>query len=140
MSCRRGVAAAAMASLSKAGTHRAGPVTMTESRPVRFLLIGFTLAFLGLFVALPILSVFLEAFAKGVGPYFAKLGEPDTLSAIRLTLLTAAIAVPLNIVFGVSAAWLISKYRFPGKNLLITLIDLPFAVSPVVAGIIYVLM
>jgi sulfate/thiosulfate transport system permease protein len=91
-------------------------------------------------VVLPILTVFLEALAKGVGPYLAKLREPDTLSAIRLTLLTAAIAVPLNLVFGVAAAWLLSKYRFPGKNLLITLIDLPFSVSPVISGLIYVLM
>ncbi|NJM90901.1 MAG: sulfate ABC transporter permease subunit CysW [Myxococcales bacterium] len=114
--------------------------TLTETWPIRFVLISFTLGFLGLFVALPIVSVFLEAFSQGVGPYLAKLGEPDTLAAIRLTLLVAAIAVPLNLVFGVAAAWLISKYRFPGKNLLITLIDLPFSVSPVVSGLIYVLM
>jgi sulfate transport system permease protein len=119
---------------------RAPVVTMTESWPVRALLIGLALGFLGLFVVLPILTVFLEAFARGVGPYLAKLAEPDAWRAIRLTLVTAAIAVPLNVVFGVSAAWLISKYHFPGKSLLITLVDLPFSVSPVVSGLIYVLM
>jgi sulfate transport system permease protein len=115
-------------------------VTMTEPRPVRWLLIGVTVAFFALFVVLPIVSVFVEAFGKGVGPYFAALATPDALAAIRLTLLTAGIAVPLNVVFGVSAAWLISKYKFWGKSLLITLIDLPFSVSPVVSGLIYVLM
>jgi sulfate transport system permease protein len=115
-------------------------VTMTESRPVRFLLIAVTAAFLALFVVLPLTSVFVEAFAKGFGPYWAALHTPDALASIRLTLLTAGIAVPLNVVFGVSAAWLISKYEFRGKSLLITLIDLPFSVSPVVAGLIYVLM
>jgi sulfate transport system permease protein len=113
---------------------------LTESWPVRALLIAITLGFLGIFVVLPILSVFVEAFAKGLGPYLSKLKEPDALAAIRLTLLTASIAVPLNLVFGVSAAWLISKYRFPGKSLLVTLIDLPFSVSPVVSGLVYVLM
>ncbi|HEY3234860.1 MAG TPA: sulfate ABC transporter permease subunit CysW [Polyangiaceae bacterium] len=113
---------------------------MTESWPVRFLLIGLTLGFLGLFVVLPMLSVFVEAFARGLGPYLAKLMQPDALSAIQLTLLVASIAVPLNVVFGVSAAWLICKYRFWGKSVLVTLIDLPFSVSPVVSGLIYVLM
>ena len=123
-----------------AAPHKLAPVvTMTEARPVRILLIVITLGFLGLFVVLPIVTVFIEALAQGLGTYFAKLREPDALSAIKLTLLTAAIAVPLNVVFGVAAAWLISKYRFPGKSLLITLIDLPFSVSPVVSGLIYVL-
>jgi sulfate transport system permease protein len=106
----------------------------------RRMLIAFALAFLGLFVGLPILTVFLEAFAHGLGPYFDKLREPETLAAIRLTLVVAAIAVPLNVVFGLSAAWLISKYRFPGKSLVVSVIDLPFSVSPVVAGLIYVLL
>jgi sulfate/thiosulfate transport system permease protein len=114
-------------------------VTMTEPRLVRVLLIGTAIGFLGLFVVLPILTVFIEAFAQGVGTYLAKIQEPDAIAAIKLTLLTAAIAVPLNTIFGVAAAWLISKYRFPGKSLLITLIDLPFSVSPVVSGLIYVL-
>ena len=116
------------------------PVATTESAPVRVALIAFALGFLGLVVVLPIVSVFCEALAHGIGPYLSKLNEPDTLAAIRLTLLTASIAVPLNLVFGVSAAWLISKYRFPGKSLLVTLIDLPFSVSPVVSGLIFVLM
>jgi sulfate transport system permease protein len=115
-------------------------VTMTEARPVRVILIGVTVAFFALFVVLPIVSVFVEAFAKGLGAYWAALVTPDALAAIRLTLLTAGIAVPLNVVFGVSAAWLISKYKFRGKSLLITLVDLPFSVSPVVSGLIYVLM
>jgi sulfate transport system permease protein len=118
----------------------APPAATTESLPVRVLLIAFALGFLGLFVALPILAVFAGALAQGLGPCVAKLSEPDTLAAIRLTLFTASIAVPLNVVFGVSAAWLISKYRFVGKSLLITLIDLPFSVSPVVSGLIFVLM
>ena len=115
-------------------------VTVTEAWPVRAVLIGVTVTFLGLFVVLPIASVFVEAFAKGVATYFEKLKDPDALAAIRLTLTTAAIAVPLNVVFGISAAWLIAKYRFPGKTLLVTLIDLPFSISPVVSGLIYVLM
>jgi sulfate/thiosulfate transport system permease protein len=130
----------AEAALALPRRQRARVAALSERWPMRALLIGLTLGFLGLFVVLPILTVFLEALAKGVGPYLAKLREPDTLSAIRLTLLTAAIAVPLNLVFGVAAAWLLSKYRFPGKNLLITLIDLPFSVSPVISGLIYVLM
>jgi sulfate transport system permease protein len=123
-----------------AGPEKHAPVvTMTESLPVRILLIGIALGFLGLFVVLPILTVFIEAFGQGIGVYLTKIRQTDAVSAIKLTLLTAAIAVPLNVVFGVAAAWLISKYRFPGKSLLITLIDLPFSVSPVVSGLIYVL-
>ena len=119
---------------------RVAKVTVTEARPLRILLIAITLGFFALFVVLPIAAVFVESFSKGFGEYLAKLKEPDSLAAIRLTLLTAAIAVPLNVVFGVAAAWMISKYRFPGKSLLITLIDLPFSVSPVISGLIYVLM
>ena len=123
-----------------AGPEKPVPVvTMTESLPVRLLLIGTALGFLGLFVVLPLVTVFVEAFGHGIGVFFAKITQTDAVSAIKLTLLTAAIAVPLNVVFGVAAAWLISKYRFPGKSLLITLIDLPFSVSPVVSGLIYVL-
>lgn len=107
---------------------------------VRRILIGVALAFLGFFLLLPLLTVFYYALEKGLRPFFNSFTDPDTLSAIRLTLLTAAIAVPLNLVFGVAAAWAIAKFNFPGKNLLITLIDLPFSVSPVVAGLIYVLM
>jgi sulfate transport system permease protein len=111
----------------------------TESWPVRWLLIGIAVLFLGVFLFLPLAVVFSGALAKGVSLYLESLREPDALAAIRLTLLTAAIAVPLNLIFGVAAAWSIGKFEFIGKSLLITLIDLPFSVSPVVAGLIYVL-
>ena len=114
--------------------------TITEPRYVRVLLIGLGLAFLTVVVLLPLLSVFAQAFEQGLGPYLSKLREEETFDAIRLTLLTAAIVVPLNTVFGVAAAWLIAKYRFPGKSLLITLIDIPFSVSPVISGLIFVLL
>jgi sulfate transport system permease protein len=111
----------------------------TEPVWVRLLLTAFALTFLGLFVLLPLTSVFFEALRKGATAYFAAIVEPDALAAIRLTLLVAAIAVPLNVIFGVAAAWAITKFEFRGKQLLITLIDLPFSVSPVVAGLVYVL-
>jgi sulfate transport system permease protein len=103
------------------------------------LLIAMALGFIALFLVLPLATVFVEALRKGFDAYFAALVEPDALAAIRLTLLAAAIAVPANLVFGVAAAWAIAKFEFRGKQLLITLIDLPFSVSPVVAGLIYVL-
>ena len=103
-------------------------------------LIAGALLFIALFLLLPLVAVFTEALAKGFGPYFAAIAEPDALSAIKLTLLVAAISVPLNVVFGIAAAWAIAKFDFPGKSLLITFIDLPFSVSPVVAGLIYVLL
>ena len=118
---------------------RAGRGTQ-ESRLVRGLLIAIALGFLTLFLFVPLTAVFYEALKKGVAVYWRAIAEPDALSAIRLTLLTAAIAVPLNLVFGVAAAWAIAKFEFPGRNLLITLIDLPFSVSPVIAGLIYVLL
>jgi len=114
-------------------------VVTTEAPWVRYTLTGIALAFLLLFLVLPLAAVFTEAFRNGVGAYFEALKEPDAWSAIRLTLITAAIAVPLNLVFGVAAAWCIAKYDFRGKAFLTTLIDLPFSVSPVVAGLIYVL-
>jgi sulfate/thiosulfate transport system permease protein len=106
---------------------------------VRALLIAVALAFLTLFLFVPLAFVFYEGLKKGLGVYMAAITEPDAVDAIRLTLLTAAIAVPLNLVFGLAAAWSIAKFSFRGKNLLITLIDLPFSVSPVIAGLIYVL-
>jgi len=106
---------------------------------IRWVLIGLTLAFLSVFLFIPLAAVFTEAFRKGAETYFAALTEPDAVAAIKLTLLAAAIAVPLNLVFGVAAAWAIAKFEFKGKSILITLIDLPFAVSPVIAGLIYVL-
>jgi sulfate/thiosulfate transport system permease protein len=113
---------------------------LTEPRWVRLTLIAVSLGFLALFLVVPLAAVFAEAFRKGLGAYAAAVREPDALAAIRLTLLTAAISVPLNLVFGVAAAWAITKFQFPGKNILITLIDLPFAVSPVIAGLIYILL
>ena len=107
---------------------------------VRWLLIAAALAFLALFLVLPLAAVFSQAFEKGIGTYLAALREPDTLASIKLTLMTAAVAVPLNLVFGVIAAWAIAKFSFRGKQLLITLIDLPFSVSPVISGLIYVLL
>ncbi len=111
-----------------------------DSPWVRAILIALSLIFLSLFLFLPLIAVFVEALRDGVGAYLAAITAPDTLSAIRLTLLTTCIAVPLNVVFGVAAAWAISRFEFRGKNLLITLIDLPVAVSPVIAGMIYVLL
>jgi len=111
-----------------------------ESAWVRWLFIGISLSFLVLVLFVPLLAIFAEAFRKGVGAYFASFQDPHAWSAIRLTLLTAAISVPLNMVFGLAAAWAITKFNFRGKSLLITLIDIPFAVSPVVSGLIYVLM
>jgi sulfate transport system permease protein len=111
----------------------------TESAWIRRLLIGLALLFIALFLVLPLAAVFTEALSKGVDAFFAALKEPDAWSAIRLTLLVAAITVPLNLVFGVCAAWAIAKFEFRGKAFLTTLVDLPFAVSPVVAGLIYVL-
>ena len=118
---------------------RSYPVT-TESPLVRWALTLGALLFLAVFLVLPLLSVFAEALGKGIAAYARELVEPDALAAIRLTLLAAGIAVPLNLVFGIAAAWAIAKFSFPGKNILITLIDLPFAVSPVISGMIYVLL
>ncbi len=111
----------------------------TEGAFVRWFLIGTTVLFLGVFLFMPLAVVFSSALAKGVSVYLAALREPDALAAIRLTLIAAGIAVPLNLVFGVSAAWAIGKFDFFGKNFLVSLIDLPFSVSPVVSGLIYVL-
>jgi sulfate transport system permease protein len=112
----------------------------TEARWIRRGLIGLALIFMFLFLVLPLAAVFTEALRKGLDAYLEALKEPDAWSAIRLTLITAAVAVPLNLLFGVSAAWVIAKYEFWGKSLLTTLVDLPFSVSPVVAGLVYVLM
>lgn len=111
-----------------------------ESAWVRRTILAVALTFFVLFLVLPLAAVFVEALRKGLETYWAALTEPDALSAVRLTLLTAVIAVPLNLVFGVTAAWAVAKFDFRGKHLLITLIDLPFSVSPVIAGLIYVLL
>ncbi|KPF88903.1 sulfate ABC transporter permease subunit CysW [Novosphingobium sp. AAP93] len=112
----------------------------TESPIMRAVLITVALVFLGFFLLLPLLAVFSEALREGAGPFLDALHTPDALAAIRLTLLIAAISVPLNMVFGIAASWAITKFQFPGKALLITLIDLPFSVSPVVSGLIFVLL
>ena len=127
--------------MSGASAVRTGTGTgTTEARWVQRGLISIALAFVFLFLLLPLAAVFTEALRKGLDAYLEALREPDAWAAIRLTLLTAAIAVPLNLVFGVAAAWCIAKYEFKGKAFLTTLIDLPFSVSPVVAGLVYVLM
>ena len=113
---------------------------LVEPAPVRWLLIGTTLLLLGVFLLLPLLVVIVQALKSGIGTYFAALADSDTLASIRLTLLTAAISVPLNTLFGVAAAWAIAKFEFRGKSLLTTLIDLPFSVSPVIAGLVFVLL
>jgi sulfate transport system permease protein len=119
---------------------RRPPRALTESAPVRWLLTFLALAFLALFLVIPLVAVFAEALKAGVGPYLEAIKEENSLAAIRLTLLVAAIAVPVNVIFGVAAAWAIAKFRFRGRNLLVTLIDLPFAVSPVIAGMMFVLL
>ncbi|MBK7540551.1 MAG: sulfate ABC transporter permease subunit CysW [Candidatus Competibacteraceae bacterium] len=115
-------------------------VTVIEPPLVRILLLGVALAFLSLFLVVPLAAVFYEALRKGIGVYWAAITDPYALDAIRLTLLSAAFAVPLNMLFGVAAAWAIARFEFRGKSVLVTLIDLPFAVSPIIAGLIYVLL
>src|SRR6516165_8737780 len=117
-----------------------GPSVTTEKSAVRIALILVSVAFLVLFLLLPLAAVFYEALRKGVRTYFTALVEPDALAAIKLTLLVAAIAVPANVVFGLAASWAIAKFEFLGKSILNTLIDLPFSVSPVISGLIYVLL
>ncbi|HEY1172278.1 MAG TPA: sulfate ABC transporter permease subunit CysW [Verrucomicrobiae bacterium] len=106
----------------------------------RVLLIGGALTFLGLFLFVPLAAIFAEAFRRGAGAFFEAFKEPDAMAAIKLTLIAAGISVPLNLIFGVAASWAIAKFEFRGKSLLITLIDLPFAVSPVISGLVYVLL
>ena len=113
---------------------------LAEPPLLRGLLTGAALLYQGVFLFVPLAAVFAQALEKGFGAYVAALREPDALAAIRLTLLTAAIAVPSNLVFGVVAAWAVAKFEFPGKSVLVTLIDLPFSVSPVISGLIYVLL
>ncbi|HVF61524.1 MAG TPA: sulfate ABC transporter permease subunit CysW [Thermoanaerobaculia bacterium] len=113
---------------------------LEEPRLVRWLLLGLALAFVGLFLLVPLVAVFVEAFAEGWAVYRAAVTGPIARAAIRLTLTTAAIAVPANLLFGLAAAWAVSKFRFRGKGLLVTLIDLPFSVSPVISGMMFVLL
>ena len=125
--------------LMHSGSARVGR-GLTEPAPVRWLLTAMALGFLALFLVVPLVAVFIEAFQKGWGAYFTSIADPDALAALRLTLTAAAIAVPANLLFGVCAAWTIGKFQFRGKNLLTTLIDLPFAVSPVISGMVFVLL
>ena len=118
--------------------YQASPATR-EANWLRWTLLTLSLAFFAFFLLLPLVAVFVEALRKGWGTYLTALTDPDALSAIRLTLLAAAISVPLNLVFGIAAAWAIAKFEFRGKQFLITLIDLPFSVSPVIAGLVWVL-
>ena len=111
-----------------------------EGRGARLLLITIALAFLGLMLLLPLVTVFSQAFALGLGAFVEAIRQPDALAAMRLTLLVAAIAVPANVIFGLAASWAITKFDFPGKSVLTSLIDLPFSVSPVVSGLVYVLL
>jgi len=112
----------------------------SEPRLVRWLLITLALAFLGLFLVLPLVAIFIKAFDKGAAVFLEAIGNPDALSAIKLTLIITLISVPLNAIFGVAAAWAVTKFNFKGKSLLITIIDLPFAISPVIAGLVFVLL
>ena len=136
-------ARAALASLASLPGTAAAPRRLraaTADAPwVRWLLIALALGFMTLFLFVPLVTVFYEAFKKGWAVYVAAITEPDALSAVKLTLLAAAISVPLNLVFGLAAAWAITKFEFHGKNLLLTLIDLPFSVSPVIAGLVVTL-
>jgi sulfate transport system permease protein len=127
-----------MSAAATTGPRRVSDATH-EPAWLRRALIAVALAFLAVFLFVPLVAVFVEALKKGLAVYLAALAEPDALAAIRLTLLAAAISVPLNLVFGIAAAWSIAKFDFRGKNLLLTFIDLPFSVSPVIAGLIFVL-
>jgi len=125
--------------ISTTGRQRPHKAGMDEPRAVRWLMIGMALIFLGLFLFIPLAAVFSQALEKGLAVYLAAISEPDAISAIQLTVVAAAVSVPLNLIFGVMAAWAIAKFEFPGKSLLITLIDLPFSVSPIISGMVYVL-
>jgi sulfate transport system permease protein len=133
------LASATLATLSDRPVRSPVRRATTDPAWARYVLTGIALGFLAFFLVLPLVVVFVEAFAKGI-PYFIRaIAEPDALSAIKLTLLTVAIVLPMNVIFGVAAAWAIAKFKFKGKSLLTTLIDLPFAVSPIISGLVYVL-
>lgn len=138
MRCKRGHASVRDVDMSGISPPNHAKATQ-EPAWVRYSLIAVALLFLSAFLFVPLVSVFVEAFKKGWDVYVASITEPDALSAVKLTLIAAAISVPLNLVFGVAAAWAIAKFDFRGKSVLLTLIDLPFSVSPVIAGLIYVL-
>ena len=127
------------ARISTKGSQRPHRTGMDEPWAARWLMIGTALLFLGLFLLIPLAAVFSQAMEKGLAVYLSAISEPDAISAIQLTDLAAAISVPLNLFFGIMAAWAIAKFEFPGKSLIITLIDLPFTVSPIISGMVYVL-
>jgi sulfate transport system permease protein len=129
-----------MPALTGAARGSATRSTITEPAWAKWLLIAVSAGFLGAFLLVPLVGVFTEAFRKGLAAYFDSLRDPTALAAIALTLATAAIAVPMNLAFGLAAAWSIAKFQFPGRSILITLIDLPFAVSPVISGLVFVLL
>ncbi|MGG2066749.1 MULTISPECIES: sulfate ABC transporter permease subunit CysW [unclassified Bacillus (in: firmicutes)] len=116
------------------------PVPIAESKVIRIILIAVTIIYLSLFLLLPLITIFMKAFEHGIDVYIAAITDSEAFSAIRLTIIVALIVVPLNTIFGVAAAWLITKFRFRGKQLLLSLIELPFAVSPVIAGLVFVLL
>ncbi len=128
--------------ISKTAVSARSGVRAATSEPawVRWLLTGVAMLFLASFLVIPLVAVFTEAFRKGIAAYFESFQDPAALSAIKLTLTVAAVSVPLNLIFGLAASWALAKFQFPGRSVLITLIDLPFAVSPVIAGLIYVLL
>jgi sulfate transport system permease protein len=127
-------------SLATKARQHAGEHRLSEPAWVRWILILAALIFLVLFLLMPLAIIFSEALKKGVDAFFTSFKDPDALAAVKLTLIAAGISVPLNLVFGVAAAWTIAKYNFVGKNILLTLIDLPFSVSPVISGLVYVLL
>jgi len=129
-----------MASIAVRARPHVAPRATSEPFLVKAVLVAVALAFLGLFLVVPLVAIFSEAFSKGGAPFVAALHEPMTLAALKLTLLAAGIAVPLNLVFGVAAAWAIAKFDFRGKSALVSLIDLPFGVSPVISGMIFILL
>ncbi len=128
-----------MSTTALAGTRFERNAATREPRWIKWSVLGLSLSFFGIFILLPLIAVFVEALRHGLSPYLQAIIHPDALAALKLTLLVAVIAVPLNLVFGVAAAWLIAKFDFRGKQLLTTLIDLPFSVSPVIVGLMYVL-
>src|SRR5262249_7600855 len=136
---RGGTASGARADGTAEAVYLARDDLRTEPRGVRIAIIALAVGFLGIFVVLPLITVFVQAFSSGIGAYLAALSEPEALAAIRLTLLVAAISVGLNLLFGLIAAWAIGKFEFVGRTFLVSLIDLPFSVSPVISGLVFVL-
>jgi sulfate/thiosulfate transport system permease protein len=140
MTLQRGRSSSRVEGASRPAAHAMRSNVRTEPRAVRITIIMLAIIFLTVFVVLPLVTVFAQAFSRGIGAYLTALSQPEALAAIKLTLLVAAISVGLNLVFGLIAAWAIGKFDFPGKTLLITLTDLPFSVSPVISGLVFVLL